>query len=409
VSDGGARVVDRSLSPPFAVDVSRIALGAEGLGTAPGTRGARVSLSGQVGTGSVLDLAGTVGPLGGPLHLDVSGTLERFWVPLTDSYLLRYVGWGARQGSLTSAVRVRIDRDALDARTDIRLSQLDLVRASRDEAEGRIGLPLGLIVSLMKDTRGDIRVSLPVSGRLGDPRFDFREAIWSTVKNVAVKAITLPVSWIGRVRLTPDSRIDRIEIDPVPFEPGTASPSPEGHAQVTRLIRFLSETPAARVVLTPIVSDSDVAGSRRRKLDKAIEDLARDSKVSADAAAVRLFHQRFPELPAPETPDAARETLASAEPRSPGTAGEIARARVEAIRALVKKAGVDPARLPDARPVEGADAVGSLVSLDLATQESAPRPQRSTPDLLRQPSPDSEPRPQRDGASARADELAIAR
>src|SRR5438309_9139554 len=40
----------------------------------------------------------------------------------------------------------------------------------------RIGLPLGMIVALMKDRRGDIRLSLPVGGRLSDPRTGDRKS-----------------------------------------------------------------------------------------------------------------------------------------------------------------------------------------------------------------------------------------
>jgi hypothetical protein len=393
VADGGMRVVDRSLSPPFAVDLSRIAVEASALSTGSANR-ARVSLKGQVGADSAFDVAGTVGPLGGPMHVDVSGTLDRFWVPLTDSYLTRYVGWQARQGSLTTDLKARIDGDALDAMSNIRLSQLDLVQASHDEAQSQIGLPLGLIASLMKDSRGDIRVSLPVGGRLNDPRFDFREAIWSTVRNVVVKAVTLPVSWIGRVRFAPDSRIERVEIDPVPFEEGTATPSAEGHAQLVRLAQFLTQVPASRVLLTPVVSASDLAALRRRALDKKIESLARDPKTPPDVAVLQLYQKRFPEGPKPENVEVARAALANAEPVSASAADEMAKARVETVRAVIKKAGIDTARLPDARTLEGPDATRSLVTLDLATPESTAKPQRLIPDILRPTAafPSSQPR-----------------
>jgi hypothetical protein len=43
-----------------------------------------------------------------------------------------------------------------------------------------------------------------VSGRLDDPRFDFSEAIWQTLRTVAVRAITLPVSLVEQAGLDPD-------------------------------------------------------------------------------------------------------------------------------------------------------------------------------------------------------------
>ena len=41
----------------------------------------------------------------------------------------------------------------------------------------------------MKDSNGDIHLTLPIGGRVGDPKFDFSEAVWAAMRNVAVKAI----------------------------------------------------------------------------------------------------------------------------------------------------------------------------------------------------------------------------
>src|SRR5581483_1597505 len=240
VEDGGARVVDRSRAPPFAVDLRQLAVRADGLSTTPTARPAQVKLSGRPGAGALLTVRATVGPIGGPLRLETTADLRDFTVPRTNPYLLRQVGWEALEGQLSTALRCRIDGDALDAMARIRLSGLEVARpTSHDEAQARLGLPLGLIVALMKDRHGAIDLSLPVGGRLSDPRFALGEVIWSTVRNVAVKAVTLPVSWIGRIHLGSDSRIQRIDLDPVRFEPGTAVPTPEGREQLTRLAAFL--------------------------------------------------------------------------------------------------------------------------------------------------------------------------
>jgi hypothetical protein len=381
IEQGGVRVVDRSLSPPFALDVSRLAASAEGLATAP-AKPARVSITGRIAD-SLLDVSGTIGPLGAPVRLDVQGGLKGLWVPRTDPYLLRYVGWEARAGWLTTSIRCRIDRDALDASTDIRLSRLAVAEGSRDQAQSRIGLPLGLIVALMKDSNGDIHVSLPVRGRLLDPRFDFSEAIWSTVRNAAIKAITLPVSWIGRVRLSSDARIERVEIDPVRFQPGTATFTTEGDAQAGQLIRFLHQAPEARVLLTPMVSAEDLTAVRRRALDSELERVAGGGQVSKDAAALRLFERRFPHLPAPSTPDAIVAALIANQPLPDTVATELATQRVEAVRTAAKKASVDPGRLPDRKLVPESEAVESQVALDLAEPERPERPGRRLPEFLR--------------------------
>jgi hypothetical protein len=260
-----------------------------------------------------------------------------------------------------------------------------VARASgHDEAQARIGLPLGMIVSLMKDRRGDIRLALPVGGRLTDPRFDFTEVIWSTVRHAAFKAITAPVSWIGRVQVDADSRIQRIEVDPIQFEPGTAAPTPDGQKQVTQLVAFLDQLPEARLTAAAVVSQRDLAAMKQRAVDAAIEGVARNARISSDVAAARVFQERFPRQPLPESPDAVRTALLERETPPAEAVSRLAENRLEAVRETVKNAGIDPSRLLEAKRAEGVDEADPQVKLDLVEPESPRRPgRRRPPEFLR--------------------------
>ena len=352
VEGGGVRVVDQSVSPPFAVDLQSASLKLDGLSTA-GEKPARLDLNGRLGPGSELVLRGTVGALGGPLRVDVSGEVRDFAIPRANPYLLRQVGWKSTEGRITSKLQCRIDGQALSAKTDLRLSRLQIVRAAAsDGAQARIGLPLGMLTSLMKNRQGDINVTLPIGGRLDDPRFEFSEAIWGAVRAVAVNAITLPVSWIGRVRFRGDSKIERIDVDPVPFEPGKETPTEGGRAQVTKLAAFLAELPEVRMSLTPVVSSRDVDALRRRPVDAAIDQLARDHGLSREAAAARLFAQRFPDQPAPRTPETAIASLLEAHTVAPTEIADLATRRLAVVRATLKQAGIESDRLPEMKLVQ---------------------------------------------------------
>ena len=343
VEEGGVRTVDQRVAPPFALDMQRLTGRVSGLSTDPAAGPARLDMGGRVAADSSLTLRGTVGPLGGPLRLDVSADLRGFAVPRTNPYLVHQVAWQARTGWLTTSVRCRIDGDALDAKTDILVSQLEVARAAdHDEAQARIGLPLGMIVALMKDRRGDIRVSLPVGGRLSDPRFDVSEALWSTVRNVAVKAITAPVSWIGRVQVGPNSRIQRVDVDPIPFAPGSATLAPDAQEQVARLAAFLDQVPAVRLALTPVVSSQDRAALEEKAKEPA------DGKVREKKKITEL--------------------------------ADLAARRLEAVRDGIKKSGVDGGRLRVAA-VSATESAEGQVKLDLVEPEDPGPPER--PGLLR--------------------------
>jgi hypothetical protein len=372
VEEGGARVVDQSITPQFAVDLRHLALTAEGLSTGPGAP-AHVDLKGQAGGGTVLALRGTVGPLGGPVALDLSGELRGFDAARVNPYLSHYVAWEAAQGTLGVRIQGRVKDDGLDGRADVQLSRLQVVRTpSSGPAASGGGLPLNVLVALMRDSRGDIRLAFPVGGQLSDPRFDFREAIRSAIRTVALNTIALPVSWIGRLRVGQDSRIESVEVDPIQFNPGSAELTPDGRAQATRVAAFLGQVGEVRMALTPVVSDRDLAVLRRRAAETAIERVASGGGVSAETAAAQLFRERLPGRLVPAEPEALLTALADTE-ASPAHAPALAARRLETLLTALKEAGVARARLVEAPPAERADSTAGMIELNVLEPDSSRR------------------------------------
>jgi hypothetical protein len=372
VEDGGARIVDHHVTPPFALDLDGLSSQIEDLSTDPKSKPARIALSGRAGRSSSLRVHGTAGSLGGPLRLDLNGELQGFAVPPTSPYLIEQVAWEARDGWLSTVFRCRVDGDTLDARTEIRLSRLQVAKVgSRDQAQSHIGLPLGMIVALMKDRHGDIRVTLPVSGRLSDPRFDVSEAIWSTIRNVAVRAITAPVSWIGHVELDSKSRIQRIDVDPIPFVPGRATLTPEAQERVSRVAAFLEQAPEMRMALTPVVSSRDGPALRRRAIEAEISRMTRDGRLSREAAAAKLYTERVPQQPLPGTVEAIVSALVDGAGTTSSELSDLAAKRLEAVRNGIRKAGIEAKRLKEAPVPDTALSADAQVRLDLVEPDQA--------------------------------------
>jgi hypothetical protein len=351
-----------------------LALRGNGFSTTPAPP-ARVDLTARLTSGADLSLRGTVGPLMGPLRVDLTGELRRFDIPRANTYLTRQVGWQAREGWLATTVRLRLDGDALDARTDFRLSRLALTRSrDTDQAQARIGLPLGMLVSLMKDRHGDITMGFPVGGRLSDPRFELSEAIWKAARRVAVNAVTLPVSWIGRVHVSPDSRIENIEIEPIRFEPGADTLTQDGVTQLTHVAAFLEQLPDARLTATPVVTSRDAIALKLRALDAAVEQTAKAGGLSSAQALARLYAERFPKAPPPSSDEAMRATLLEQQPVPTSELTDLATRRVQQMRAQGKRLGLDADRLPTLEPEIRTEAPFTGVELALAAPPDGTKP-----------------------------------
>jgi hypothetical protein len=347
VSRGAARFVDRTVSPAYAEDLSALDVEVANLTTAASTP-AKLRLTSKVGPTGAFEVSGTVAAFGGPLAADLDAKLRDFTVARVNPYLERYVAWNARAGRLFLDQRVRVRGDALDARNEVRLVQLRVERAAgdHDEARQRIGLPLGMIVALMKNNRGEITMTLPVGGRLDDPRFGVKEAIWGAVRAIAIKTITLPVSWIGRVHFTRDSKIADITVDPAVFEAGKTAPTAGGREQVGRVVEFLQRMPDSRMVITPVITVGD--------LDALRQEEAR-AMIDKDGAP-RVFAARFPGREAPASVEAIVAAVAADLEPPEAAAHKLAKDRLAAVRTAIKDAGVDPERVQANKDTEGLEA-----------------------------------------------------
>jgi hypothetical protein len=106
-------------------------------------------------------------------------------------------------------------------------------------------------------------------------------------------------------------------------------------------------------------------------LEANIGDLAREGRLSRQDAVTRLFVQRVPDQPVPETPEAAFEALLAREPKPTAEAlAQLATRRVEAVRTPVKQAGIDAARLVEAKTVQR-DESGSRIELEVLDPEAS--------------------------------------
>ncbi|HEY3065933.1 MAG TPA: DUF748 domain-containing protein [Methylomirabilota bacterium] len=381
IQDGGARVIDRTLTPVYTDDLSRLWLRVRGFSTAPADP-AHVDLRATLGPAAPVIVRGTVSALGAPLDVDVTAELRDLAVTRLNAYLRHFIGWNASNGRVSARVSGRVRGDELEAETAVQLGRLQVVRGDRDDAAQRhLGLPLGVLVGLLKDRRGNINVSLPVGGRLSDPRFDFKDAMWSAGRAVAVKTIALPVSWIGRLRFSADSKVQDVEIDPVGFEAGTATPTAEGTARLQRVAGFMDSLPDVRMVVTPVVSLGDIEKLKTDAIAARIKTAVTESRVTELEAAQRLFVQQFPRQDPPVSLGALISALREVEPPPAREAAALARQRADAVRDTLKKAGIDPARITpsrDAGALESFDA--GQVEFELTDQL---KPRRSLLEMLK--------------------------
>jgi Domain of Unknown Function (DUF748) len=154
IDDGFIRFLDRTTRPAFSQDLSRLALKITDLGNRP-DRPARLELPSVVGGDAALDIRGEIGTLGAPSSLDLVGELRSFKLPSVDPYASTAIGWVIKRGDLQYKFRIKVEGNELSAQNEVVIGKLQVASASGgDEVKRRIGLPLSMIVALIKASTG---------------------------------------------------------------------------------------------------------------------------------------------------------------------------------------------------------------------------------------------------------------
>jgi hypothetical protein len=354
IEEGYSRFLDQTTKPPFSQDIGRLALTIRNLSNAPGRR-STLALQAIVGGDAALDLRGEMSRLGDDFFADLVGELRDFSVASANPYANSFLAWTVKQGKLGVKVHYRIEQDRLTGENEIVVRNLQVAKgAESDEVQKRLGLPLGLIVALMKDSRGDITFEIPISGSVSDKSMDWGETIWAAVKQVLVKVLASPFRSIGRLFTGGEDKdkVEEIKVDPVVFAAGSSviGPAMEGH--LNRVGQFLRDTPSIALSLSPVVTAKDYDRLRGQELTAKIQRLQRERGIPDYEEAVGIYYlaQNIPG-PVPKTADEKLKALQAREELSQERIKELLDRRVTAARdRLVKTEEVAPERLLPGEP-----------------------------------------------------------
>jgi hypothetical protein len=352
IEEGEVRFLDRTTRPFYSEEITQFNVTIREL-TNLDERQATVSVQGVVGGNAALTLTGVAAPFADTVVADLEGELRDFPVVRTNPYLEKVVDWIARSGRLTTRVHYVVQGDQLRATNDIVVQRLD-VAPGDGGADRVVGVPLGLAVSLLKDTRGDIRLSLPVEGRLSSPQFDYGDAVGIALRNTVARMVTAPFRAIGGV-VQREHGEPEVQVQPLVFPAGSAALAPESMKQLQRVADVLRAAPQIRIGLGVVVTAGDVTALRAGRTVARIQRLQRDKTAGGfDTAARQLWTDVFPGRPAPATTDEIVRAISAASPATERATQRLVTRRLAAVRqALIEATGIAPERVV---PIDNAPA-----------------------------------------------------
>jgi len=353
---------DKTLTPPYWRALANLTLDAEGV-QAPEFRIENVRGAGLIDEWSPLRVEGSIGS-----RTHLVAEVERLDLPPFNAYLAGAAPYTVSSGALSARSEITLDRSQLDVDNHVVLSRLGLTGGrGEDFTQRELGVPLTLALALMKDYRGNIELALPFGGNLAQPTFEMRSVVMQAIVRAVRGAILSPLNALGRAFLR-GGRIERIEVDPIPFAPGERVLDDAGRARAIQVGRVLTTHPGLRARIHGLIAAADVD----RVQDEAL--LSRLADV-ADAEALRAFlRARLEKRPPPllGEGDARRlEQLRNDLPWPEPALRELARDRAAVATAtLILDVHVEPERVSaDTADVPRADSLAPAPGAGIELQE----------------------------------------
>lgn len=192
LSGGQSDFSDLSLILPFSVHMNKLSGSVREISSDENVL-AKIDLVGQVAGLSPVSIQGGLKPFQGDSEIDLN--FQSLPLPLITPYMAEFAGRKIKKGNMTLGLNYKIQNKQLNSSNNLLIEQLVLGEAV--ENPNAVSLPLGLAIALMEDKDGKIKLNIPVSGQLDDPKFSISGIIVKALVNVIGKIISSPFSAIA--------------------------------------------------------------------------------------------------------------------------------------------------------------------------------------------------------------------
>jgi outer membrane protein OmpA-like peptidoglycan-associated protein len=221
-------------------------------------------------------------------------------------YMVQFAGYKVEKGKLTLRLQYNVVNKKLTASNNIFIDQFEL--GEKVENPNAVSLPLELAVALLKDSSGNIKLDVPITGSLDDPKFSVVAVVVDALTNVLSKVVASPFRTLGL--LIGDEK----NMSTISFAAGNSSLNKQQQAKLDSLAKALKERPDLNLDIKgaafedqdwPVIREDalyeQLKKRRATEINKSAEKKIRDEYVElSDDDYKRLladmFIEKFPLL-----------------------------------------------------------------------------------------------------------------
>lgn len=250
-----------------------------------------VNLAFGLGDNAHFKAEGGITPLTTEIDMDVTGDVKRFSLTEIRGYAKERLGYTIRSGQLYADFHFKVTNSLSDSRVKLFITDLDLERIDTgklDEFTDQLGMSLDAALDLLRDGDRNIRLELPITGKVTRPNVEFGSVIAKAVKNASLTAIkTAALTYfapLGAAYFAPlgaayiagklIGKAMAVRLNAVDFEAGQAKLDASDREYLAQVVDKLNSRPKVHLLLCgqAVASDKAALASNPEKGEEDARD-----------------------------------------------------------------------------------------------------------------------------------------
>lgn len=284
-NNGSLHFADNSLPLPFSTRIHTLNGDISTLSSSS-AEPAQVNLEGEVAEFGLAQVEGAIHAWHPMRQTNIHVIFRNLQIPEYSPYTVEFAGRKIEGGTMDLDLDYTVNENQLDGKNNLLLHDLKL--GEKMESSNAMDLPLNLAIALLQNSDGVIDLTLPVSGDVNNPEFDFSEIIKQAVGNAITSVVTAPFSFLANLIGADSDDLGKIE-----FAAGRSELLPPQRQRIAQLREAMHERPNIVLeVAGPFNQDFDAPPLKQEKAIKALQQrLDEDDRESAEASLTAESNQ----------------------------------------------------------------------------------------------------------------------
>jgi hypothetical protein len=202
-----------------------------------------------------------------PLH-HLEGFLKELSLPAVSTYMKQATQMELKSGQLNTNIDLTLAGEQLDGNIVILLQGLETAIADSNEAGALIdkgALPFNMAIGMLKDSKGNVELDVPISGSTSDPQFGIssiatlitQKAIWMATQDYLMTTF-VPYANIVSVAMKVGEFALKLRFDDLIYQAKQIEPNENQQAYLEAFIALMQDKKETRVSLCAISTPADI-------------------------------------------------------------------------------------------------------------------------------------------------------